>query len=603
MLKLFLKKSLIFTLGNYDDLSFGMCFHYGYYNFRKDFILARRYYLEAAKKGKEKEAYYHLGKLYKEEKSLVDAFYYWGRNNECSERWKSALGFYEAIIKGNSWPIFIGLSPGEYKKISKENYAPAMYRAALLFKEDHLSTPEESIKKDLAATLIWYRKAAIAGSKEALNELIACSKEQPKAALYLAQMYEKGEIASEQSITSVIENDKPAVQYYEKAKALGDPIAACRLHQLKSLKDLQDTKNFTVSEIRDPFALYGTHFLDIFFKKLDQLGKLPKPQPQELREYQEFCEAFGRALSIEEKLEFDLFYKELGRKPIPDEILGFDTLHKELARIPKFDEVIGFDILYKQFGRIPTVHELLGFKKQPAPSKSSAIPKGPNSLKTPKNKTNLPDQKEPITHKEEQTSSKNSAVSQGSRSSKKLKEQDNLKDQKKPEILKDTISSKLDNSAHDAKKEKPVIANKKNPFSFYKKTTDQKAEDKDSVFQLGLQCQSGNKEKAFDYFIKAAQSRHSKALIALERLAHEMNPDKQLQLFNLYRTPPFSDQNKALYWCQQAMQSSDLQGLELSTANINQLLESKQDINLQRLSQILKSSTQQENKGLFNLFK
>ncbi|WP_218814160.1 tetratricopeptide repeat protein [Rickettsiella endosymbiont of Dermanyssus gallinae] len=597
----FLKKSFIYLLGNHDDLSFGMCFHYGYYNFRKDFTLARRYYLEAAKKGKEKEAYYHLGKLSKEEKSLVDAFYYWGRNNECGERWKSALGFYEAIIEGNSWPIFIGLSPGEYKKISKENYAPAMYRAALLFKEDHLSTPEESIKKDLAATLIWYRKAAIAGSKEALNELIACSKEQPKAALYLAQMYERGEIASEQSITSVIENDKPAVQYYEKAKALGDPIAACRLHQLKSLKDLQDTKVFTVSEIRDPFVLYGTHYLNIFCEKLDQLGKLPKPK--ELGEYQQFCEAFGRVLSIEEKLEFDLFYKELGRKPTPDEILGFDTLHKELGRIPKLDEVIGFDILYKQFGRIPTVHELLGFKKQPASSKSSAIPKEPNSLKTPKNKTNLPDQKEPIVHKkEEQTSSKNSAVPKASTSSKKPKEQDNLKDQKKPEVLKDP-SSKLNNSAHDAKKEKPVIENKKNPFSFYKKTTDQKAEDKDSVFQLGLQCQSDNKEKAFDCFIKAAQLGHSEALLILDRLAHEMNPDKQLQLFNLYRTPPFSDQNKALYWCQQAMQGSDLQGLELSTANINQLLESKQAINLHQLSQMLKPSMPWENKGLFNLFK
>ncbi|WP_218813621.1 hypothetical protein [Rickettsiella endosymbiont of Dermanyssus gallinae] len=111
MLKLFFKKSLIFALGNHDDLSFGMCFHYGYYNFKKDFTLAKKYYLEAAKKGKEKEAYYHLGKLYKEEKSLVDAFYYWGINNECGERWKSALGFYEAIIEGNSWPIFIGLSP------------------------------------------------------------------------------------------------------------------------------------------------------------------------------------------------------------------------------------------------------------------------------------------------------------------------------------------------------------------------------------------------------------------------------------------------------------------------------------------------------------
>ncbi|WP_218813549.1 tetratricopeptide repeat protein [Rickettsiella endosymbiont of Dermanyssus gallinae] len=594
---MFLKKSLIFTLGNHDDLSFGMCFHYGYYNFRKDFTLAKRYYLEAVKKGKEKEAYYHLHKLAEEEKSFIDSFYYGGRNNECGERWKSALEFYEQIVKGNSWSNLVWQIGGN-EKASKENYAPAMYRAALLFKEDHLSTPEQSIKKDLATALIWYRKAAIAGSQKALAELIAYSKDYPKAALYLAQMYERGEIASELSINSFIEDYNSAVQYYEKAKALGDPIAACRLHQLKDLKDLESpkhTKILTNSKTQDDLSV--SNLWDILTK---QLGEMPGIN--ESLEYSNFCEAFGRILTSEERLGFGIFYKELGRKPTSDEILGFDTLHKELGRIPTFDEVIGFDILYKQFGRIPTVHELLGFKKQPVPSKSSAIPKEPNSLKTPKNKTNLPDQKEAIAHKEEQTSSKNSTVPQAPTRSKKPKEQDNLKDQKKPEILKET-TSKLNNSVHDAKKEKPVIENKKNPFSFYKKTTDQKAEDKNSVFQLGLQCQSDNKEKAFDYFIKAAQLGHSEALLILERLAHEMNPDKQLQLFNLYRTPPFSDQNKALYWCQQAMQGSDLQGLELSTENIKALFESKQNINLQQLSQILKSSTQQENKGLFNLFK
>lgn len=372
MLKLFLKKTLIFSLGNHDDLSFGKCFHYGKYNFKKDLKLARRYYLEAVKKGKEKEAYYHLHKLAEEEKSFIDSFYYGARNNECSKRWKSALGFYEQIVKGNSWSNLVWLTGGD-EKASKENYAPAMYRAALLFKEDHLSTPEESIKKDLATALIWYRKAAIAGSKEALAELIAYSKEQPKAALYLAQMYERGEIASEQAINSFVENHKSAVQYYEKAKALGDPIAACRFHQLKDLKgvkSLKHTKILTNSKTQDDLSV--SNLWDILNK---QLGKIPGVY--ESLEYSNLCEAFGRILTNEERLGFGIFYRELGRKPTSDEILGFDTLHKELGRMPKFDEVIGFDILCKQFGKIPTVHELLGFKKQPVSSKSSAIPKEP----------------------------------------------------------------------------------------------------------------------------------------------------------------------------------------------------------------------------------
>lgn len=205
-------------------------------------------------------------------------------------------------------------------------------------------------------------------------------------------------------------------------------------------------------------------------------------------------------------------------------------------------------------------------------------------------------------HKEEQTSSKNLTAPKASTSSKEEKEPNRLKEQNKSEVLKDT-TSKLNNSASSAKKEESDTENKKNPFSFYKKPIDKKNEEENPSFHLGLQYQCDNKEKAFDCFIKAAQSGHSKALIALERLAHEMNPNKQLQLFNLYRTPPFSDQNKALYWCQQAMQSSYLQDLELSAENIKSLFEAKQDINLQQLSQILKSSTQQESKGLFNLFK
>ncbi len=86
---------------------------------------------------------------------------------------------------------------------------------------------------------------------------------------------------------------------------------------------------------------------------------------------------------------------------------------------------------------------------------------------------------------------------------------------------------------------------------FYEKAMVEK--DKEAAFCLGQLYQADNEEKAFDYFVKAAQWGHSEALLLLERLATELGPNRQLQLANLYRDPPFNKPYKALYWGRQAI--------------------------------------------------
>ncbi|MCZ6914541.1 MAG: tetratricopeptide repeat protein, partial [Rickettsia endosymbiont of Ixodes persulcatus] len=135
--------------------------------------------------------------------------------------------------------------------------------------------------------------------------------------------------------------------------------------------------------------------------------------------------------------------------------------------------------------------------------------------------------------------------------------------------------------ANSYEKGEKVSKDKDKALYFYEKAVAEK--DNEAAFRLGQLNQCDNEEKAFDYFVKAAQWGHVEALCYLERLAHERNPEKQLQLFNLYRTLPFNDRHKALYWCQQAIQSSNLQGLALSTAHIKRLFEAKQSINFQQL--------------------
>jgi TPR repeat protein len=70
------------------------------------------------------------------------------------------------------------------------------------------------------------------------------SKKESKAALHLGQMYESGEIGNKKILST-------AVNYYEKASEMGDPIAAYRLGQLYEIGE----ETFK-SDQRKAFAYY-----------------------------------------------------------------------------------------------------------------------------------------------------------------------------------------------------------------------------------------------------------------------------------------------------------------------------------------------------------
>lgn len=88
-----------------------------------------------------------------------------------------------------------------------------------------------------------------------------------------------------------------------------------------------------------------------------------------------------------------------------------------------------------------------------------------------------------------------------------------------------------------------VRENKKYALYFYKKAYVEK--NKTAALRLGQYYQFDEEQKAFAYFIHAAQWGHPQALCYLERFATELDASAQLQLANLYRDPPFNNFYKA----------------------------------------------------------
>ena len=139
---------------------------------------------------------------------------------------------------------------------------------------------------------------------------------------------------------------------------------------------------------------------------------------------------------------------------------------------------------------------------------------------------------------------------------------------------------------------------------FYEKAIVEK--DQEAAFHLGQLYQADNEEKAFDYFVKAAQWGHSEALLLLERLAAELNPNKQLQLANLYRDPPFKNENKALYWGRQAIIASANSSSLSDKALIKLIEDTEKNIsfeNLKVFSQKIARESVLTASSLFNFLK
>ena len=92
----------------------------------------------------------------------------------------------------------------------------------------------------------------------------------------------------------------------------------------------------------------------------------------------------------------------------------------------------------------------------------------------------------------------------------------------------------------------------------------------------------------------------------LERLAAELNPNKQLQLANLYRDPPFKNENKALYWGRQAIIASANSSSLSDKALIKLIEDTEKNIsfeNLKVFSQKIARESVLTASSLFNFLK
>lgn len=499
-----LQTSYLYLLGYRDNLSLGKCFHYGWY-VKKDLALALPYYLKAAQENPMK-AFDQLHILLNGEGCSSEADYYLGRKHECLALWQDALT--------------------AYKQAGEAGYVFAFYRAGLLFKQDRLSTSSsQTIKKDLATELSWYRKAAPAYSKHALNELITLSTKESKAALHLAQIYEQGEIGNKKSLSK-------AVDYYEKASKMGDTVAAYRLGQLYE----RGEKTFNCDQIK-AFAYYLVASKKQDKKSLEGLERIIK-----------VFNEFNLQLQLADVYENYFYKKELALKifkGLADK--GDKMAFSKMLALAKRDASCSYKLAksYEKDGsNKKNAYQYYVFAMQNNHSGAS------NDLTALAESGDSEAQYALGSHyyHDQQCFSKAIhwcllAAEQGH--------------DKATAYINNTVfpSQHYLVLAKCYEKGEKVARNKEKALYFYEKALIEK--NKEAAFCLGQYYQLDNEEKAFAYFIQAAQWGHTEAFCYLERLAAELDSTAQLQLANLYRDPSFNNSYKALHWIRQAIIASD----------------------------------------------
>lgn len=145
------------------------------------------------------------------------AEYYLGRFYEQSEDWVKAQKYYQqAIARDNAF---------------------AMYRIGILYQQNRFSktTNKWIIFANKSQELNWYRKAAVKGSKYALDALIVASDSEPEGAIHLAQIYLSQE-------GGIVRNMSQIVRYFQKASRLGSNEADFQLGLL-----YEQGKNFSLT--------------------------------------------------------------------------------------------------------------------------------------------------------------------------------------------------------------------------------------------------------------------------------------------------------------------------------------------------------------------
>lgn len=551
-------QTYLYLWGYRDDISLGKCFHYGIHT-QKNLKVARTYYLQALK-NKKYAAFHQLSLLSRDEGRIGESFYYSGLYYEQAKAWEQALAAYE--------------------KAANENYALAMYRAGKLFAGDRLSKQQQVIiNKDIVKELFWYRKAAASYSAHALDALLELSAKESKASLHLAQMYEQGEIGNKKVMPI-------AFSYYEKAHEMQAQEATCRLGQFYEFGEEPVSKNIEKAFYYYAMATKETNKLAL--DALAALERIVKISDNNLFSFQLaviYRDDFGQSLSAFK------CYQLLANKGDNNALTQMQQLADkntdcayELAKIYEKNSQPENHrhIAYLYFAR--AMH---GHHRAAKDHLESLAGSGDAAAQY-----TLAD----VYYQQQYF---DEAIAWGLKA---------VEQRYEPAV--DFLQNAPFTTAYylfiakSYEQGKEGIA-KNNDLAlyFYEKAMVEK--DKEAAFCLGQLYQADNEEKAFDYFIKAAQWGHSEALLLLERLATELGPNRQLQLANLYRDPSFNKPYKALYWGRQVIIAHENGSLSDKTL-IKLIEDTEKNIsfeNLKVFSQNIASESVLTASSLFNFLK
>lgn len=551
-------QTYLYLWGYRDDISLGKCFHYGIHT-QKDLKVARTYYLQALK-NKKYAAFHQLSLLSRDEGRIGESFYYSGLYYEQAKAWEQALAAYE--------------------KAANENYALAMYRAGKLFAGDRLSKQQQVIiNKDIVKELFWYRKAAASYSAHALDALLELSAKESKASLHLAQMYEQGEIGNKKVMPI-------AFSYYEKAHEMQAQEATCRLGRFYEFGEEPVSKNIEKAFYYYAMATKETNKLAL--DALAALERIVKISDNNLFSFQLaviYRDDFGQSLSAFK------CYQLLANKGDNNALTQMQQLADkntdcayELAKIYEKNSQPENHrhIAYLYFAR--AMH---GHHRAAKDHLESLAGSGDAAAQY-----TLAD----VYYQQQYF---DEAIAWGLKA---------VEQRYEPAV--DFLQNAPFTTAYylfiakSYEQGKEGIA-KNNDLAlyFYEKAMVEK--DKEAAFCLGQLYQADNEEKAFDYFVKAAQWGHSEALLLLERLATELGPNRQLQLANLYRDPSFNKPYKALYWGRQVIIAHENGSLSDKTL-IKLIEDAEKNIsfeNLKVFSQNIASESVLTASSLFNFLK
>lgn len=226
----FWNKSILHLHGCHDAYSMAECYKNGRY-VKKDLDTAIFLYKKAILEGN-KNAYLALGELYEEESKSSTQ-----EQGQKLELHRQALKtYFDGALHANL------SAKVKLQQLATARDAIACFYMGAIWEHE----------RNIENAIDWYKKAAMAGGKVltyAMNALVQMSASSSRAALCLAQMYEKHE-------WGILKNVERMMEFYEKAGEMGDKDAEFRLGQLYQIdhdgikKDMNKVWNFYVQSAK-----------------------------------------------------------------------------------------------------------------------------------------------------------------------------------------------------------------------------------------------------------------------------------------------------------------------------------------------------------------